>query len=84
MHDNARISAFSVPAGGFPKFGHVGLGYTIATGRLFCRMDVFHPYAEWLLDRPIFTHEFALEETWDALRRAFEERASSLDEEPAA
>lgn len=53
----------------------IGFGYTIATGKLFCPMDVFHTKAEELLGRSILTHEFADTRTWYELRGAFEEAA---------
>jgi hypothetical protein len=53
----------------------IGFGYTIASGKLFCPMDVFHVYAEKLLGRPILTHEFGDARTWRQLRGAFEEAA---------
>jgi hypothetical protein len=49
-----------------------GIGYTLATGRLFTRFADFHAAAERLIDRPILTHEFASTELWDELRGAFE------------
>ncbi len=51
----------------------IGIGYTLATGRLFCDVSEFHSFAERLLDRPIFTHEFADDELWDELRSTFKE-----------
>jgi hypothetical protein len=50
----------------------VGIGYTLATGRLFCDFAVFQSYAERLLGRPILTHEFATKALWTELREAFE------------
>lgn len=50
----------------------VGIGYTLATGRLFCDFPEFQKYAEHLLDRPILTHEFGEKHLWDELRAAFE------------
>ncbi len=52
-----------------------GFGYTIASGKLFCPMDVFHAKAEELLGRSIFTHEFGDTRTWTELRSAFETAA---------
>lgn len=51
----------------------IGIGYTLGTGRLFCNVADFHAWAEELLGRPIFTHEFASEATWNELREAFEQ-----------
>jgi hypothetical protein len=48
------------------------IGYTLATGRLFCDFADFHAYAERLLGRPVWTHEFADAELWRDLREAFE------------
>lgn len=56
------------------QLGDVGLGYTLATGRLFCDFTDFHAFAENILGHPIFTHEFADEQTWTDLRAAFEVR----------
>ena len=53
--------------------------YTVATGRLWCRREDFHRYAEQLLGRPIFTHEFARENLWSELRNRFEEQARLED-----
>ena len=50
----------------------VGIGYTLATGRLFCDFAEFQRWSEALLERPILTHEFADETTWSELRTAFE------------
>ena len=50
----------------------IGIGCTLATGRLFCEVSEFHEFAEKLLGRPIFTHEFASQGLWDSLRLAFE------------
>lgn len=50
----------------------VGIGYTLATGRLFCDFGEFHAYAERLLGTPILTHEFADIRTWERLRANFE------------
>jgi hypothetical protein len=53
----------------YPGFG---LGYTLATGRLFCDVAEFHGFAEKLLGRPIFTHEFGDQRTWDEMRERYE------------
>lgn len=50
----------------------IGLGYTLATGRLWADVAKWHKFAEGLLDRPILTHEFASEDLWAELRRRFE------------
>ncbi len=52
--------------------GDVGIGYTLATGRLFCDMAEFHAFAERLLERPVFTHQFADRVVWDEMREEFE------------
>lgn len=54
-----------------------GLGYTLASGRLFCEFSDFQLWCERLLDRPILTHEFADEVVWDELRQAFESQITS-------
>lgn len=53
----------------------VAIGYTLATGRLFCPVAEFHAWAEKQLSRPIFTHEFGMHDTWDELRESFEHDA---------
>jgi hypothetical protein len=58
--------------------GKVGLGYTLATGRLFCKFSDFHEFAEELLGRPIFTHEFADKQLWEELRQIFEGQAKAI------
>jgi hypothetical protein len=55
-----------------PEPRSAGLGYTLATGRLYCDFAEFHAWAEKLAGRPIFTHEFADERVWAELREAFE------------
>ena len=41
---------------------------TAFTGILLGRMTAFHKYAEHLLERPVYTHEFAEREVWDRLK----------------
>jgi hypothetical protein len=55
-----------------PFTTEIALGYTLASGRLFCSIVEWQAYAENLLGRPILTHEFADEELWDQLRGSFE------------
>lgn len=62
----------------FERVAGVGIGYTLATGRMFCDVSEFHSWAEKLLGRPIFTHEFGDHETWDELRSTFEEAQIAL------
>lgn len=50
----------------------IGIGYTLATGKMYAPMDVFHDYCEKLLNRPILTHEFADEKLWEGLREKYE------------
>ena len=52
--------------------GDIGIGYTLATGRLFCDFAAFQAWSERLLGRPVYTHEFASEDLWTNLRQAFE------------
>lgn len=52
-----------------------GLGYTLASGRLFCNFGDFQLWCEKLLGRPIFTHEFASETLTEELKDAFEAKA---------
>lgn len=51
------------------------VAYSIATGRAFAPFAEIHEAAEKLLDRPIFTHEFASTALWDLIRKKFEEQA---------
>ena len=41
---------------------------TAYTGVLMCNMEEFNRYAEQLLQRPVFTHEFAAEDIWIELK----------------
>jgi len=50
----------------------IGLGYTIATGKLYCDFQRFHEFAEHLLRRPVYTHEFAERHIYVELRQALE------------
>lgn len=50
----------------------IGIGYTLATGRVFTDVHAFHRFAEELLGRPVYTHELGDEQTWTDLREAFE------------
>jgi hypothetical protein len=43
---------------------------TAFTGILVGPVAAFHRYAETLLERPIFSHEFARRAVWDELREA--------------
>jgi hypothetical protein len=43
---------------------------TAYTGIALGSFRAFHEYAESILDRPILTHEFGLQATWDELREA--------------
>jgi hypothetical protein len=56
----------------------VGIGYTLASGRLFCPIAEFHAFAEELLGRPILTHEFADKDLWAEMRMAFEEQVTTV------
>lgn len=40
------------------------------TGILMCKFDDLHQYAEKVLNRPVFTHEFASEEFSHELKQA--------------
>jgi hypothetical protein len=60
----------------------VGIGYTLATGRMFCNFSDLQAYAESLLARPILTHEFADHRLWDELRERFEARVIELGLRP--
>jgi len=53
----------------------IGIGYTLATGKLYTdSMSHFHEFAEELMGGPIYTHEFANKEMWDHLRKLFESK----------
>lgn len=41
---------------------------TAYTGYVCCEPNIFHKYAEEILGRPIFTHEFANGEIWNELK----------------
>lgn len=50
------------------------------TGIAIGSMSAFHRYAEKLLDRPIFTHEFSCKETLREIKRkSFEDFVSLHD-----
>ena len=53
----------------------VGIGYTLASGKLFCDFAEFQRYAEGLMGEPLLTHQFADEKLWDLMRESFEARA---------
>lgn len=55
----------------------LGIGYTLATGRMFCDFGEFHAFTEQLLGRPILTHEFAGARVWDEMRTEFEKQATA-------
>lgn len=50
----------------------IGVGYTLASGKLYCPIPVFHKFIEKLLDRPIFTHELASNDLWGEMKLEFE------------
>lgn len=50
----------------------VGVGYTLATGRMFGEFSAFHNFCELLLERQILTHEFGNENLWTELREKYE------------
>lgn len=52
----------------------IGVGYTIATGRLFCPFARFHKAVEEILGRPVFTHEFGNVELWETIKTTLESR----------
>lgn len=55
-----------------PEWNGAAIGYTLASGRLFCDVAEFHRFVEELLGRPIWTHEFADEALWIEMRARFE------------
>jgi hypothetical protein len=57
-----------------PDLEAVGIGFTLATGELWCSMTALQAYAEELLGGPVMTHDFAIRDTWDELRDAFRDR----------
>lgn len=48
------------------------------TGYLMCEFDKVHEYIEKKLGRPVWTHEFAFEETWEEIRKATKDDFLSL------
>lgn len=50
------------------------IAYTIGTGKLYCKFEEFHGYAERLMDRPIWTHEFANPKMSIDLKEALEQK----------
>ena len=51
------------------------------TGVLMCEFSDVHEYVEEKLGVPVFTHEFALESTWDLIREATREDFMKLCQE---
>lgn len=43
---------------------------TAYTGILTCKFEYFHKYAESLLDRPIYTHEFGDTKVYEEIKKA--------------
>lgn len=43
------------------------------TGYLMCNFDQLHKFAEEIIGRPILSHEFGLDETWNKLHDAVKE-----------
>lgn len=52
------------------------VAYSIATGRTFAPFGDIQEAAEKLLDRPVWTHEFASVDFFNRIRKAFEEAAT--------
>lgn len=57
----------------------LGVGYTIATGRLFCPIAELHAELERLLRRPVYTHEMGSEGLWERARAALEAEATAAE-----
>jgi len=51
---------------------------TIKTGKKLCEFYKLHQFAEWILNRPLMTHEFTQEKLWKELRRAKKFKAAFL------
>lgn len=56
----------------------IGIGYTLATGNLYCDFNEFHEYAQKLIARPIEIEELADQKTWDELRERYESLVKEL------
>lgn len=52
------------------------VAYSIATGRAFAPFGDIQEAAEKLLGIPLWTHQFADQNIWDRIRKAFEEAAT--------
>jgi hypothetical protein len=57
---------------------------TAQTRIMFCKkFSEFHEYAEVVLDRPVYIHQFADSSIWDALKSAthkdFEKRLKNME-----
>lgn len=50
----------------------IGVGYTLATGKLYSHFDRFLMFAEELLGRRLYIHEFANKKLWKELRKVYE------------
>ena len=48
------------------------------TGVLMGTMDEFHEWVEGYLDHPVWSHEFALKEFWDDLKRRVRDEFTEL------
>lgn len=59
-------------------YSEAALGYTLATGKLYCRFDEFHKFCEALMEMPITTLMFTHEEFWASMRETFESKMREL------
>jgi hypothetical protein len=71
--ENGRLQSQLAQMAALERIMDAAFAYTVGTGRLFLSMPEFQRRAEWILDRPILTHEFGDKETWRDLREALEE-----------
>lgn len=83
MTDQRTTADFNRPAHVERPFARdllvgVGLGYTLATGRLFCDFRDFQRYASDLMGRSLMTHEFADAELWSEMRTWYEALVGEL------
>lgn len=52
----------------------MGIGYSIASGRLFCKIEDLQPAIEELLGRKVYNFELANNYMWAQVQRAFERK----------
>lgn len=50
----------------------VRVGYTLKSGKLYCKFFTFHVYLEKLFGRPIFTYELGRKSFWEKIESIME------------